>query len=132
MRPNVPKKDGPLRICIDFRKLNTILFFDAYPMPRIEDLLERIGRANYITTLDLCKGYWQVPLESQSQPLTAFRTPLGLLQFTVMPFGLHGAPATFQWLMDKVLQGCEDCSAAYLDDVVVFSLIWEEHLEHLR
>lgn len=91
----VPKKDGSLRICIDFRKLNAMSFFDAYPMPRIEDLLERIGRANYITTLDICKGYWQVPLESQSCPLTAFRTPLGLFQFTVMPFGLHGAPATF-------------------------------------
>ncbi len=104
----VPKKDGSLRVCIDFRKLNAISFFDAYPMPRIEDLLERIGRAAYITTLDLCKGYWQVPLEKQSRPLTAFRTPFGLFQFTVMPFGLHGAPATFQRLMDKVLQGCED------------------------
>ena len=128
----VPKKDGSLRICIDFRKLNAISFFDAYPMPRIEDLLERIGRANYITTLDLCKGYWQVPLESRSRPLTAFRTPLGLFQFTVMPFGLHGAPATFQRLMDRVLRGCEDCSTAYLDDVVVFSMTWEEHLEHIR
>ena len=97
-------------------------------MPRIEDLLERIGRANFITTLDLCKGYWQVRLEIQSRPLTAFRNPLGLFQFTVMPFGLHGAPVTFQRLMDKVLQGCEDSSAAYLDDVVVFSLTWEEHL----
>lgn len=128
----VPKKDGSLRICIDFQKLNAISFFDAYPMPRIEDLLERIGRANYITTLDLCKGYWQVPLENQSRLLTAFRTPLGLFQFTVMPFGLHGAPATFQRLMDKVLRGCEDCSATYLDDVVVFSMTWEEHLEHIR
>lgn len=128
----VPKKDGSLRVCIDFRKLNAISFFDAYPMPRIEDLLEKIGQANYITTLDLCKGYWQVPLESQSRPLTAFRTPLGLFQFTVMPFGLHGAPATFQRLMDRVLQGCEDCSAAYLDDVVVFSHTWEDHLDHLR
>ncbi len=128
----VSKKDGSLCICIDFRKLNAIYFFDAYPIPRIENLLERTGQANYITTLDLCKGYWQVPLESQSQPLTVFRTPPGLSQFTVMPFGLHGAPTTFQRLMDKVLQGCEHCSATYLDDVVVFSLTWEEHLEHLR
>ncbi|KAK7910159.1 hypothetical protein WMY93_014843 [Mugilogobius chulae] len=126
------KKDGSLRICIDFRKLNSISEFDAYPMPRIDDLLDRIGSAAYITTLDLCKGYWQVPLEKSSRPYTAFRTPAGLFQFTVMPFGLHGAPATFQRLMDKVLQGCEDFSAAYLDDVVIFSRTWEEHVQHLR
>lgn len=128
----VPKKDGSLRICIDFRKLNAVSCFDAYPMPRIEDLLERIGQANFITTLDLCKGYWQVPLEEASKPFTAFRTPLGLFQFTVMPFGLHGAPATFQRLMDRTLQGCEDCSAAYLDDVVIYSNTWKEHLEHVK
>ncbi|XP_039862407.1 uncharacterized protein LOC120718122 [Simochromis diagramma] len=125
------KKDGSLRICIDFRKLNAISEFDAYPMPRIEDLLEKIGAARYITTLDLCKGYWQVPLEESSRQYTAFRTPADLFQFTVMPFGLHGAPATFQRLMDKLLQGCDPYSAAYLDDVVIFSNTWEEHLQHL-
>ncbi len=104
----VPKKDGSLRVCIDFRKRNAQSQFDAYPMPRVDDLLERIGRAKYITTLDLCKGYWQIPLEPTSRPYTAFRTPIGLYQFTVLPFGLHGAPATFQRLMDKVLQGCEE------------------------
>ncbi|XP_024136818.1 uncharacterized protein LOC112151925 [Oryzias melastigma] len=127
----VSKKDGSLRICIDFRKLNAISEFDAYPMPRVDDLLERIGAAKYITTLDLCKGYWQVPLTNTCRQYTAFKTPAGLFQFTVMPFGLHGAPATFQRLMDKVLQGCDHCSAAYLDDVVVFSNTWEEHLQHL-
>lgn len=128
----VPKKDGSLRVCIDFRKLNAQSKFDAYPMPRIDDLLENIGRAQFITTLDLCKGYWQVPLNPESRPYTAFRTPLGLYQFTVLPFGLHGAPATFQRLMDRVLQGCEDWSAAYLDDVVIYSNSWPEHLQHLQ
>lgn len=128
----VPKKDDTLRICIDFRKLNAQSRFDAYPMPRIDDLLERIGQARYITTLDLCKGYWQVPLEEASRPYTAFRTPLGLYQFTVLPFGLHGAPATFQRLMDQVLRGCEEWSAAYLDDVVIYSATWEDHLIHLK
>ena len=123
------KKDGSLRICIDFRKLNSISEFNAYPMPRIDDLLEKIGAAKYITTLDLCKGYWQVPLEEACRPYTAFQTPAGLFQFTVMPFGLHGAPATFQRLMDRVLQGCDYCSAAYLDDI--FSSTWEEHVQHL-
>ncbi|XP_031668019.1 uncharacterized protein LOC116359314 [Oncorhynchus kisutch] len=127
----VPKKDGSLRVCMDFRKVNAISQFDAYPMPRIDDLLERIGRAHYITTLDLCKGYWQVPLDEQSKAYTAFRTPMGLFQFKVMPFGLHGAPATFQRLMDKVLQDCDDYCAAYLDDVVIYSHSWEEHIQHL-
>ncbi len=128
----VPKKDGSLRVCIDFRKLNAQSKFDAYPMPRVDDLMEKIVRAQYITTLDLCKGYWQVPLNPESRPYTAFRTPLGLFQFTVLPFGLHGAPATFQRLMDRVLQGCEDWSAAYLDDVVIHSISWVEHLQHLQ
>lgn len=128
----VVKKDGSLCICIDFRKLNAVSEFDVYPMPRIDNLLEKIGRARFLTTLDLCKGYWQVPLEEASHPYTAFQTPAGLFQFTMMPFGLHGASATFQMLMDCVLRGCEDCSAAYLDDVVIYSNSWEEHLHHLE
>lgn len=79
----VPKKDNTLRICTDFRKLNAQSRFDAYPMPRIDDFLERIGQAKYITTLALCKGYWQVPLEEASRPYMAFLIPLGLFHFTV-------------------------------------------------
>ncbi|KAL0199477.1 hypothetical protein M9458_008017, partial [Cirrhinus mrigala] len=127
-----PKKDGSLHVSIDFRKLNAQSQFDTYLMQWVDDLLEKIGRAKYITTLDLCKGYWQVPLQPTSRPYTAFRTPMGLKQFTVLPFGLHGAPATFQRLMDRVLQGCEEWSAAYLDDVVIHSNSWQEHLQHLR
>ncbi|KAL0200060.1 hypothetical protein M9458_003247, partial [Cirrhinus mrigala] len=128
----VPKKDRSLRVCIDFRKLSAQSQFNTYPKPWVDDLLEKIGRAKYITTLDLCKGHWQVPLEPTSRPYTAFRTPVGLYQFTVLPFGLHGAPATFQRLMGRVLQGCEEWSAAYLDDVVIHSNSWQEHLSHLR
>lgn len=120
----VLKKDRSLRVCIDFRKLNAVSKFDAYPMPHIDDLLQRIEKASYITTLDLCKGYWQVPLEQKSREYTTFRTPMGLYQFTAMLFGLHGAPATFQRLMDQVLQGCVNCCAAYLDDVVIYSNTW--------
>ena len=115
----VPKKDWSLRFCIDFRQLNPRSSFDAYPMPRLEDLLERLGKAQFVTTLDLCKGYWQVPLAEGVKPYTAFRTPQGLYQFTVMPFGLQGAPACFQRLMDRVLDGTDSFAAAYLDDVVV-------------
>lgn len=128
----VPKKDGSLRFCADFRKLNSISAFDPYPMPRVDDLIERLGKAKFLTTLDLCKGYWQVPLTPEAQEMTAFRVPSGLFHFTVMPFGLHGAAATFQRLMDQVLRGAEDYAAAYIDDVVVHSSTWEQHVAHLR
>lgn len=101
-------------------------------MPRIDDLVERVGRAQYITTLDLSKGYWQLALAPEVRELTAFKTPFGMYQFKVMPFGLQGAPATFQRLMDHVLRDVGDFSAAYLDDVVVFSQSWEEHRFHLQ
>ncbi|XP_028253710.1 uncharacterized protein LOC114429061 [Parambassis ranga] len=128
----VPKKDGSLRFCIDFRYLNSVSQVDPYPMPRIDDLVERVGRAKYITTLDLSKGYWQVALAPEAQRLTAFKTPFGMYQFKVMPFGLQGAPATFQRLMNLVLRDVSEFSAAYLDDVVIFSQSWEEHMSHLH
>ncbi|MGH0154427.1 UNVERIFIED_CONTAM: hypothetical protein FKN15_051127 [Acipenser sinensis] len=100
----VPKPDGTIRFCIDFRAVNEVSKFDAYPMSRIDEMIEKLGRAKFITMLDLTKGYWQVPLEENSKEKTAFSTPEGLFQFTVLPFGLHGAPATFQHLMNKVLR----------------------------
>ncbi|KAL4008478.1 hypothetical protein ACER0C_002330 [Sarotherodon galilaeus] len=106
--------------------------FDPYPMPRIDELLERVGRSKLITTLDLSKGYWQVALAPEAKELTAFKTPFGLFQFRVMPFGLQGAPATFQRLMDQVLRDVSDLAATYLDDVVIFSQTWEQHVAHLR
>lgn len=128
----VPKKDGSIRFCIDFRYLNSVSLFDSSPTPRIDDLLERLGKAKYLTTLDLSKGYWQVPLTEHSRKFTGFRTPWGLFQFTVLPFGLHGAPATFQRLMDQVLRDFSSFAAAYLDDIVIYSSSWEEHMGHLQ
>ncbi len=81
----VAKKDGRNRICVDYRKLNAESKFDAYPMPRIDEMLDTIGRARYLTTIDLAKGYWQVPMEPEDREKTAFTSPLGLLQFTVCP-----------------------------------------------
>lgn len=128
----VPKKDdSKLRFCVNFSKLNAVSAFDPYPMPRVDELIDRLGKANFLTTLDLCKGYWQVPLTESSKDLTTFRVPSGLFRFRVMPFGLHGAPATFQRLVDEVLRGAEDYAAAYIDDIVIFSRTWEEHLQHL-
>ena len=100
-------------------------------MPHINDLIDRLGKACYITTLDLAKGYWQVPLASEYRAKTAFSSPLGLFQFTVMPFGLQGAPATFQRLMGSVVSGLDFC-AAYKDDLIVQSKTWKEHLAHLE
>ncbi|XP_064389549.1 uncharacterized protein LOC135337548 [Halichondria panicea] len=128
----VGKKDGSVRFCVDYRKLNKVARFDAYPMPRIEELLDNIGPARYITTMDLAKGYWQIPLEESSKEKSAFTTPFGLYEFQVMPFGLHNAPATFQRTMNRVLEGCEEFAGCYIDDLVVYSKSWEEHLQHLQ
>ena len=101
-------------------------------MPRVDDLLDQVGQARFISTLDLTKGYWQVPMEKSARSKTAFRTPFGLYQFRRMPFGLQGAPSTFQRMMDSLLVGTQDYAAAYLDDLIVFSHSWQEHLSHLR
>ena len=128
----VQKKDGALRICVDYRKLNSVSQVDAYPMPRIDDILDHLGKSQYISTMDLTRGYWQVPVEQQARPKTAFATPFGLFQFKMMPFGLQGAPATFQRLMDQVIQGMDSFASAYLDDLIIFSSSWEDHMRHLH
>ena len=100
-------------------------------MPRIDDLIDRLGSARFITTLDLTRGYWQVPVAEADCTKTAFATPFGLFQFKTMPFGLQGALTTFQRMMDQVLRG-QDFAAAYLDDIVIHSSTWEDHVIHLR
>ncbi|XP_058869672.1 uncharacterized protein LOC131720990 [Acipenser ruthenus] len=127
----VAKKDGTNRFCVDFRKVNAIAKFNAYPMPRIDELLDRLGTARFISTLDLTKGYWQIPLTRNSCEKTAFSTPDGLFHFKTMPFGLHGAPAAFQRLMDEVLHPHREYAAAYIDDVVIYSSTWREHVIRL-
>ena len=128
----VKKKDGTLHLCVDYRRLNALSKVDAYPMPRMDDLIDQLGKAKYVTTLDLTHGCWQVPVEEGSRAKTAFSTPSGLYQFRVMPFGLNGAPATFQRMMDRLLQGLDDFAPAYPDDLVVYSSTWEEHIGHIR
>ena len=123
----VTKKDGGIRFCVDFRRLNAVSAADCYPMPRVDELIDRLGTAKYISTLDLSRGYWQVPMSAESRKKTSFVTPFGQFEFNVMPFGLHGAPSTFQRMMDQVLQGLETWSAAYIDDVVVQGATWSEH-----
>ncbi|XP_029442988.1 uncharacterized protein LOC115083327 [Rhinatrema bivittatum] len=124
----VPKPDGTLRFCIDFRLVNAISSFDAYPMPRVDELVERLGTAHYLTTLDLTKGYWQIPLDRESREKTAFATPVGLYHFVRMPFGLQGAAASCQRLLNIVLRPHLDYAAAYMDDVIIHSTDWASHL----
>ncbi|XP_061920399.1 uncharacterized protein LOC133661276 [Entelurus aequoreus] len=127
----VGKKDGSVRFCVDYRKVNAVSRFDAYPMPRVDELLDRLGTARFFTTLDLTKGYWQIPLSPESKEKTAFSTPEGLYQFVTLPFGLFGAPATFQRLMDRVLRPHAAYAAAYLDDVIIQGNNWAEHVQRV-
>ena len=130
----VRKKDGSLHFCVDFCQLNAATVKDAHPLPRIDDLLDALHGAKWFSTLDLKSGYWQVPIAEQDKEKTASRTSSGqLFEFNQVPFGLCNAPATFSRLMDRVLAGLhwETC-LFYLDDIIVFSSTWEEHLARLR
>ena len=119
----VKKKDGSLRFCIDLRKLNARTIKDAYSLPQIEESLDCLNGASIFTSLDLKSGYWQVELDDESIPLTAFTVgPLGFYKCVRMPFGLTNAPATFQHLMESCLGEMHlNWCIIYLDDVIIFS-----------
>ena len=102
-----------------------------FPLPRMDDCVDCVGAAVYISKFHLLKGYWQVPLSKRAQETSAFITPSGLYSYCVMPFGLRNAPATFQRLMNKVVGVLDGC-AVYLDDVVVYSDNWSDHIERVR
>ena len=127
----VGKPDGTSRFCTDYRKLNAVTKPDSFPLPRIEDLVDQVGAARFVSKFDLLKGYWQVPLTDRAKEVSSFITSEGLFSYKVMSFGLRNAPATFQRLMNTVVSGLDGC-AVYLDDVVVHSDTWGEHLAVIR
>jgi hypothetical protein len=128
----VKKNDGSERFCVDFRRLNAFTRKDVYPLPRIDDMLDGLGRSSFFTTLDLQSGFWQIPIYPPDIEKTAFSTHRGHYEFVVMPFGLTNAPATFQRMMDNILRADRDFCLVYMDDIIVFSPTFESHLIHVQ
>jgi len=127
----VSKPDGSVRMCVDFRALNAITTPDVYPLPRIDALIEEVATSRYVITMDLSKGYYQIAIAPDDQEKTAFISEWGKFEFVTMPFGLKNAPSCFQRLMDRLL-GHLPFASAYIDDVVIYSNTWDEHLDHLE
>ena len=127
----VPKHDGGFRFCTDFRKVNDKTKSDSFPIPRIADCIDQIGNAKFVSTFDMLKGYWQVPLTRRAREISAFVTPSGLYQYKVMPFGMKNAPATFQRMVNKLVRDIDGCEG-YIDDVVIFSDNWSDHIRQIK
>ena len=127
----VPKSDGSSRFCTDYRKVNEVTKTDTHPLPRMEDCIDHVGSAKYVSKFDLMKGYWQVPLTPRAVEVSAFVTPDGLYAYKVMPFGMKNSGATFQRLMNSVIFELEGVDV-YIDDLIVYSDTWEEHLLRIR
>lgn len=120
------------RFCVDYRILNSASLRDSYPLPLVSETLDKLKDAKYLSSLDIKSAYWQVPIEESSKPLTAFICHKGLYQFRRMPFGLHNAPATWQRLIDRILTDLAPYVFVYLDDVVIVTQTFEEHLRVLE
>jgi hypothetical protein len=132
-----PKKnaDGEkvdVRVCVDFRDVNALCVKDAYPAPNVDATLDQLSGSMWFSSIDLAKGYHQVPLTERAKQICSFRGPSGFFRYTHMPFGVMNAPAVFQRMMDLVLRGLTWISCmVYMDDVVVYSKTWAEHVKHI-
>ena len=129
----VSKKDGEDRFCVDYRRVNAVTKKDSFLLPRIDSTLDALSGMSLLSTLDLASGYWQCELEEVSKEKTAFISHRGLFEFEVLPFGVVNGPNYFQRLMECILRGLtyETC-LIYLDDVIIFSRNFEEHLQRLE
>jgi len=129
----VKKKDGSFRLCIDYRGLNKVTVKNKYPLPRIDELMDQLGGAQWFSKIDLASGYHQIPIEPTDVRKTAFRTRYGHFEFVVMPFGLTNAPAAFMKMMNGVFRDfLDEFVIIFIDDILVYSKSWEAHQEHLR
>jgi hypothetical protein len=133
----IPKPDGTLRMCIDYRALNRITTKNKYPLPRIDDLLDNLSGAKFFTSLDLTSGYHQLVLRESDRPKTAFNTHMGKFEYKVLPMGLTNAPAVFQAAMNRVfgrhmLFGKDKYVCVYLDDILIFSKTEAAHVVHIE
>jgi hypothetical protein len=128
----VHKKDGTLRMCVDYRALNKVTMKNRYPLPRIDDLFDRLSGAKVFSRIDLRSGYYQIRITKGDEEKIACRTRYGSYEFLVMPFGLTNAPATFCTLMNDIFrEWFDDFVVVYIDDILVYNNSMEEHVEHL-
>ena len=129
----VEKKDGTLRMCVDYRSLNEVTIKNKYPLPMINDLFDQLEGATVFSKIDLRSGYHQLKIHEQDIPKTAFTTRYGLYEYTVMSFGLTNAPAYFMNMMNKVfIEFLDKFVVVFIDDILVFSKNKQEHEVHLR
>ncbi|CAF1203337.1 unnamed protein product, partial [Didymodactylos carnosus] len=129
----VEKKDKSWRLVIDYKKLNAITIKDEFPLPNMEDTLQEVGNGfAFFSKLDLKSGFWQLPIDPKDRHKTAFKTPFGLFEWNVLPQGLKNSPPTFQRVMTKLLEPCRKNCLVYIDDLIIFSKTFEEHVQHLN
>lgn len=129
----VRKKTGDWRLCVDYRRLNALTTKNKYPLPLIEDLLDELHGAQWFTSLDLCSGFYQIRMAKGEEFKTAFQTHHDHFEYNVMPYGVTGGPATFQAVMNIILEPLlRKCVVVFIDDILIYSKSWEDHLKHIQ